>query len=407
MRIMTVVVLLLAWAGSARAVNLRVPADYSSITAAVAAARFGDKILVAPGAYSASRTGESFPLVLAGADIEIVGAGAERTILDGEGEARILEFRGDDRSVVRGLLLVGGFASDGGGAVLVNGAAPELGGLRIEACAGGGSGDAILVQAGAPRITNCLLTGHLEGPTVRLEGGEAVFEHVTVARNAGTAFVVAGDARPVLRRSVIAEVGEPSGPAIGLRIASSRSVPVLEDLLWSCREKSVSEPARPTSAQLEALVAARHAGGLREGDPGFEAPGRGDFRRREVGGGTGPRAGLGAWTGPDPLPAPSAGASEETGEEPPGLLGPSTPNPLTLSTTLHFTVKQAGAVDLGVFNVLGQRVRTLYAGDLSTGDHTRVWDGRDDTGEELLPGIYFVRITQGTATESQRLVLVR
>jgi hypothetical protein len=406
MRVIAFAALLGAVPASAPAVTLRVPVDYAGVSAAVAAARPGDTVVVAAGIYSPSRTGESFPLVLAGADLEIVGAGAGRTILDGEDLFRILDFGGSDRSAVRGLTLAGGSAPDGGGAVRVNGGSPELAGLRIEACTGGGSGDAILVQSGAPRVTNCLVTGHRQGPTIRLEGGSAVFEHVTVARNAGTAFLLAGDARPELRRCVVADAGMPSGPAVGLRIVSARAVPVLEDLLWSCQDEGVAEPVRASPAQLEALVTARHAGGLREGDPGFEDPGRGDFRRRENGAGV--RPGLGAWSGPDPLPVPGlvAGTTPEP-DEGPGLLGPPTPNPLSLSTTISFSVQDLGAVDLGVFNVLGQRVRTLYAGDLVPGEHTRIWDGRDDRGEELPPGIYFVRITQGRATESQRLVLIR
>ena len=56
---------------------------------------------------------------------------------------------------------------------------------------------------------------------------------------------------------------------------------------------------------------------------------------------------------------------------------------------------------------LGQRIRTLHTGDLSVGEHSRVWNGHDDFGGESPPGIYFVRVTQGDVTESRRLVLVR
>ena len=89
------------------------------------------------------------------------------------------------------------------------------------------------------------------------------------------------------------------------------------------------------------------------------------------------------------------------------MLRSSAPNPLTLYTTIEFEVLDDGIVDLGVYNVLGQRVRTLHAGELGPGTHSREWDGRDDQRLEVPPGIYFVRVTQGEVTESQRLVVVR
>ena len=117
---------------------------------------------------------------------------------------------------------------------------------------------------------------------------------------------------------------------------------------------------------------------------------------------------LGAFGGTEPIRlAWGSSADGETDDSAAGLLGPSVPNPFTPATTIHFTVPQAGVVDLGVYNVLGRRIRTLHAGDVSAGEHSRVWDGRDDLGAEAPPGIYFVRITQGEVTESRRLVLVR
>jgi len=104
----------------------------------------------------------------------------------------------------------------------------------------------------------------------------------------------------------------------------------------------------------------------------------------------------GAWPFDGSL-TPLAAAEPDSG---PGLLGPSVPNPTSSRLTIHFTVPVATVVDLGIYNVLGQRVRSLLSRDLPAGDHTEVWDGRDDAGEELPPGMYFVRVTQGNVTES-------
>ena len=52
--------------GTAPAAVLRVPADFASVTSAVRQAADGDRIEIAPGTYSATATGEDFPLRLTG-----------------------------------------------------------------------------------------------------------------------------------------------------------------------------------------------------------------------------------------------------------------------------------------------------------------------------------------------------
>ncbi len=115
----------------------------------------------------------------------------------------------------------------------------------------------------------------------------------------------------------------------------------------------------------------------------------------------------GAFAGTDPLELPPNVSASASAAPSRALLGPAIPNPFTPSTMIQFTVTEATVVDLGVFNVLGQRIRTLFAGDRAPGEHREAWDGRDDEGRDMPPGVYYVRITQGRDTETQPLVLVR
>ena len=64
-------------------------------------------------------------------------------------------------------------------------------------------------------------------------------------------------------------------------------------------------------------------------------------------------------------------------------------------------------VTIEVFNVLGQKMRTLVSADLMPGYHKVSWDGRNDGGLEVASGIYIYRLCAGDYQQSRRLLLVR
>jgi hypothetical protein len=295
--------------------------------------------------------------------------------------------------------------------VRIEDASPELSGLHLTGHTSSAGGDALWIRGGAPRVANCLIERcGPEGPTILVLAGHPVFERLTLHRNGGASFEIHGDSSPVIRETIVSGPGDPRGRAVGLHVVTGAGlgVPVLESNLFSgCFDGVVVIEGESREILDSVREDARRSGGLREGEPLFEDPDAGDFHL--AGGSPGRRfAGgeIGAYGGPDPL---QLAAREWADLEAPGksLLGPGVPNPFAPTTTIPFTVEAAGVVDLGIYNVLGQRIRTLHSGDLAPGEHTRVWDGRDDGGGDAPPGIYFVRVTQGTSTESMRLVLVR
>jgi glucose/arabinose dehydrogenase len=83
------------------------------------------------------------------------------------------------------------------------------------------------------------------------------------------------------------------------------------------------------------------------------------------------------------------------------------PNPMSSVATLRFALPALGRARLRVFDVQGRLVRLLCDGDREPGTHAEAWDGADDAGNVVPPGLYFARLEAGGLTLSQRIVRVR
>ena len=68
------------------------------------------------------------------------------------------------------------------------------------------------------------------------------------------------------------------------------------------------------------------------------------------------------------------------------------PNPFNPSTLIHYDIPRDSKVRLTVYNLLGQRIRTLIDGDKSAGRYSVNWDGRTVSGDVTASGLYFYRI---------------
>ncbi len=83
------------------------------------------------------------------------------------------------------------------------------------------------------------------------------------------------------------------------------------------------------------------------------------------------------------------------------------PNPFNPGTTLRFTLPSEDDLDMRVVNSLGREVRKLFSGRLTAGEHSLTWDGRDDSGQVLPSGVYFLIIRTSRADYSHRMLLLR
>ncbi len=88
-------------------------------------------------------------------------------------------------------------------------------------------------------------------------------------------------------------------------------------------------------------------------------------------------------------------------------LDPVRPNPFNPETSIRLHLPEAGRVNLSVYDISGRLVTVLENGYLEAGTHTLAWDGRDRSGNEVGPGVYFARLEADRRVATRKMVLVK
>ncbi len=84
------------------------------------------------------------------------------------------------------------------------------------------------------------------------------------------------------------------------------------------------------------------------------------------------------------------------------------PNPFNPSTTIRFSLAEKDAnVQLNIYNLKGQKVRTLVKGALDKGNHQVVWNGTDDSGRKVAGGIYIYRLMSGKYSATRKMIMLK
>jgi len=83
------------------------------------------------------------------------------------------------------------------------------------------------------------------------------------------------------------------------------------------------------------------------------------------------------------------------------------PNPFNPETTIRFNLPQNSHIILEVYNLLGQKIMTLFEGDKAAGNYSLKWDGKDQKGNNVASGIYFYKLVAGDFNQIKKMVLTR
>ena len=88
-------------------------------------------------------------------------------------------------------------------------------------------------------------------------------------------------------------------------------------------------------------------------------------------------------------------------------LGNNYPNPFNPTTSINFALATPGTVTLEVFNIMGQKVRTLVDEQMPAGKHTITWDSKDESGASVASGAYFYKLTTDDYSSTKKMLLLK
>jgi hypothetical protein len=83
------------------------------------------------------------------------------------------------------------------------------------------------------------------------------------------------------------------------------------------------------------------------------------------------------------------------------------PNPFNPETQISYDLPNDSWVKLSIYNIRGQKVKTLVDGFEAAGHKVVIWDGTNEEGEQVASGVYFYRLDAGEFTATKKIVLLR
>ena len=83
------------------------------------------------------------------------------------------------------------------------------------------------------------------------------------------------------------------------------------------------------------------------------------------------------------------------------------PNPFNPTTTISFSLPKEVDIELAIYNIKGQKVKTLYSGKAEEGKHTVTWNGKDDNNKSVSSGIYFYKLKTDKKGLTRKMLMLK
>jgi hypothetical protein len=391
--------------------RILVPGDFPTVQEAVDYAWNLDTIIVEPGIYFENIDFGGKNIVLISSEYadetspkrqSALSVSSYSTIIDGGDVDRVFMFANgeDDRSVIAGFIIQNGNAAGQGGGILCDDSTSPtiMNNIFRENYASNGGGAMSLVDCSASVKNNLIINNSTGwwGGGVFIGGHFGDFVNNTVYGNT----TVNG----------------------GGGLCFARGTPTIcNNIFWgnssTANGQEIDYIQTTTPTITYSVIEGGWTGeGNIDSDPMFVDPANGDFNLLagspciNAGDPNGPldpdgtTADIGAYYYPN---------SVDIDDDFDGVLhysfelSQNYPNPFNPVTTIEYNLPRRSSVRIDIYNLLGQRVRTLVDREESAGSHTTTWDGTNAAGEAVSTGVYFYRFQAGDRVEMKKMLMLK
>ncbi len=83
------------------------------------------------------------------------------------------------------------------------------------------------------------------------------------------------------------------------------------------------------------------------------------------------------------------------------------PNPFNPSTTISFDIAEKTNVTIDIFNIKGQKVKSLVNQEIAQGRHSVIWNGLDNNHKRVATGVYFYIMQAGQYTQINKMLMMK
>jgi hypothetical protein len=83
------------------------------------------------------------------------------------------------------------------------------------------------------------------------------------------------------------------------------------------------------------------------------------------------------------------------------------PNPFNPTTTISYDLPKRSQVTLGIYDILGKKIKTLLNQSQDAGKRIAIWDGTDNLGRQVSAGVYLYQIQAGAFTQTRKMLLLK
>ncbi len=83
------------------------------------------------------------------------------------------------------------------------------------------------------------------------------------------------------------------------------------------------------------------------------------------------------------------------------------PNPFNPTTKIAFEIGESGTTKVEVFNIKGQKVKTLINERMNAGEHSVIWNGKNNNNKQVVSGVYFYRVSVNGSQRTNKMIMLK